>query len=50
MRGDDFFEPRFVRDLIFGGEDFDDVALFETAVEVAHLAVDFNADDVTADF
>ena len=50
MGGEDFFEPRFVRGLVFAGEDFYDVALFEAAGEVAHFAVDFDADDVAADF
>ncbi len=50
MGGEDFFEPRFAGDLVFGGEDFDDVALFELSVEVTHFAVDFDADDVAADF
>ena len=48
--GDEFFEPGDFGGLVFAGEDFDDVALFEFGVEVFHFAVDFDADDVVADF
>ena len=36
--------------MVFASEDFDDIALLELTVEVAHFAVDFDADDVAADF
>ncbi len=50
VRGEDFLEPGFFGGLVFAGEDFYDVALFEAVIEIAHFAVDFNADDVAADF
>ena len=49
MRGDDFGEPRGAGDLVLGRQNLDDIALFEAVVEVAHFAVDFDADDVAAD-
>lgn len=50
MGSDDFVEPGGAGGLIFRGEDFDNVAVLQLFVEVAHLAVDFDADDVRADF
>ena len=50
MGSDDFAEPGGFWGLIFRGEDFYDVTLFETVVKIGHFAVDFDADDMTADF
>ncbi len=47
---EDFVEPRGLGSLVFAGKNLDDIALLELAVEVAHFAVDLDADDVTADF
>ena len=50
VAGEDFFEPAWVGFGVFGGDNFDDVALFEFGVEVDHFAVDFGAGAGGADF
>lgn len=50
MGGEDFVKPRSLRSLVFASEDLDNIALFELAVEITHLTVDLDADDVTTDF
>lgn len=50
MRSDDFFEPRNFRSLVLTGKDFDDISLAQFGVEVAHFAVNFNANHRAANF
>ena len=47
---EDFVEPGLLRGLVFAGEDFDHIAVFEFFIKIAHLAVDFDANNVIADF
>lgn len=48
--GEDFVEPGLLGGLVLASEDFNYVAVFEFFVEVTHFAIDFDADDVVADF
>lgn len=50
VSGDDFAEPVDARFLVFGGEDFYDIAIFKRSIELDHLAVDLGAGGFTADF
>ena len=48
--GEDFIEPRGLSSLFLGGEDFDDITMLEFSGEAAHLAVNFDAHDMIANF
>ncbi len=50
VTGEDFVEPADVWFGVLGGDDFDNVALFEFGVEVDHFAVDDGAGAAGADF
>lgn len=50
MATKDFFEPAGVGFGVFGGNNFDDVALVEFCVEADHFAVNFGAGATGADF
>ena len=46
--GEEFLEPRFAGGLVFGGDDFYNIAAFERSLEVGHFAVDFDAGGLAA--
>ena len=50
VRGNDFVEPRLLGDLILRCEDFDDVAVLEFMIQIAHFTIYLNAGDMIADF
>ena len=45
----DFVEPTWIRLLVFGGKDFDDVSLLKLRVKADHLAINNGAGALRAD-
>ena len=50
LRGKKFIKPAGFGGLVFASEDFDNVVLLESGVEVGDFAVDFDAGGFGADF